>query len=109
MDSKAADLEDEDFKPTLLRDRRKSKRAPKKDNDPNYLKNYDGDAEPSQDYDPLDNKTRDLSILRRGTASGYKEHKKSGLNASMSKKLQSMSIHSNNRSILSAAMAQSSS
>lgn len=47
MDSKIADLEEEDDKPTtLLRDRRKStKRTVKKENDPNYLKNYDGDAE----------------------------------------------------------------
>ena len=43
MDSKAADLEDEEFKHMSLRDRRKStikKQIPKKDNDPNYLKNY---------------------------------------------------------------------
>ena len=30
MDSKAADLEDEEFKPTLLRDRRKSMKHPPK-------------------------------------------------------------------------------
>ena len=106
MDSKAADLEDEEFKPTLLRDRRKSMKHPpkKKDNDPNYLKNYDGDEEPSHDYDPLENKGPKMTL----TTSGQKQ-KKSGLNASISKKLQSMSIHSNNKSILSAAMAQSSS
>ena len=104
MDSKAADLEDEDFKHMSLRDRRKStikKQIPKKDNDPNYLKNYDGDNEPSQDYDPLENNRLKNAL----TSSGYKQMKKSGLNASLSKKLQSMSINSNNKSILSAAMA----
>ena len=69
MDSKAADLEHEEFKPTLLRDRRKSmKKGPKKDNDPNYLKNYDGDEEHSHDFDPLEN----LGLKHTVTASGHK-------------------------------------
>jgi hypothetical protein len=80
----------------------------KKENDPNYLKNYDGDAE-SDMYDPFENNKK-LSIALN--QSGYKQ-KKSGLNNSISKKLQgsfkNMSVHSNNKSILSAAMAQSSS
>jgi hypothetical protein len=106
MDSKAADLEEDDAKPTLLRDRRKSLHVKKvkKQNDPNYLKNYDGDEE-EEAFDPLENKQRLALALNQ---SGYKQ-KKSGLNSSFSKKLQgslkNMSVHSNNKSILSAAMA----